>query len=45
MVDLGLARPYRDLETGELVPYAENCPLSGTLRYASIGAHLGIVNI
>ena len=39
IVDLGLAKPYVDIETGRHIPYAENKNLTGTVRYMSINAH------
>eukprot|EP00914_Ancora_sagittata_P005114 GHVO01010586.1.p1 GENE.GHVO01010586.1~~GHVO01010586.1.p1 ORF type:complete len:455 (-),score=55.12 GHVO01010586.1:299-1663(-) len=42
MIDLGLAKKYRDPRTHQHVPYKENKNLTGTARYASISAHLGI---
>ncbi len=42
LIDLGLAKKYRDPRTHQHIPYRENKNLSGTARYASINAHLGI---
>ena len=43
LIDFGLAVPYRDQRTWELIPYNENQCIAGTARYASINSHLGIV--
>ena len=42
LIDFGLAKKYRDAKSHQHIPYKENKNLTGTARYASINAHLGI---
>ncbi|XP_023064454.1 casein kinase I [Piliocolobus tephrosceles] len=42
LIDFGLAKKYRDNSTRQHIPYREDKHLIGTVRYASINAHLGI---
>ncbi|KAG8489026.1 hypothetical protein CXB51_017118 [Gossypium anomalum] len=42
VIDYGLAKKYRDLQTHKHIPYRENKNLTGTARYASVNTHLGI---
>ncbi|KAF8565040.1 hypothetical protein P879_07057 [Paragonimus westermani] len=42
IIDFGLAKRYRDPRSGRHISYKENKNLTGTARYASINAHMGI---
>ncbi|PAA67467.1 hypothetical protein BOX15_Mlig014612g2 [Macrostomum lignano] len=42
IIDFGLAKKFRDSRSGKHIPYREDKNLTGTARYASINAHLGI---
>ncbi|GAB4841739.1 Casein kinase 1-like protein 10 [Ancistrocladus abbreviatus] len=42
VIDYGLAKKYRDLQTHKHIPYRENKNLTGTARYASVNTHHGI---
>lgn len=42
MIDLGLAKRFKDPRSGEHIPYRDNKNLTGTARYASVNTHIGI---
>jgi len=42
VIDFGLSKRFEDARTRVHIPYRENKQLTGTPRYASINAHLGI---
>ncbi|XP_022721795.1 casein kinase 1-like protein 10 isoform X2 [Durio zibethinus] len=42
VIDYGLGKKYRDLQTHKHIPYRENKNLTGTARYASVNTHLGV---
>ena len=42
LIDFGLAKKYRDPRTHQHIPYKENKNLTGTARFASVNAHLGL---
>ena len=43
LIDFGLSKKFKDANTDQhILPYKENKNLSGTARYASVKAHLGI---
>uniref|UniRef100_A0A5S6R1S2 non-specific serine/threonine protein kinase n=1 Tax=Trichuris muris TaxID=70415 RepID=A0A5S6R1S2_TRIMR len=42
LIDYGLAKKYRDSRNRQHIPYRDDKSLTGTARYASINAHLGV---
>ena len=44
LIDFGLVKPFKD-EEGNHIPFQENKGFAGTLKYASINIHMGIVII
>ena len=44
VIDLGLAKKFRDPRNGMHIPQSNKLQLTGTARYASINAHLGFCN-
>ncbi len=42
VIDFGLTKRYRDLKTGDHIPYRDGKSLTGTARYASANTHIGV---
>lgn len=42
VIDFGLSKKYREIRSGNHAPYRDDKSLTGTARYASINAHLGV---
>ena len=42
LIDFGLSKRYKDKKTGAHLPYRENRHMTGTVRYASINAQIGV---
>lgn len=42
IVDFGIARRYRNPRNGVHMPFLDEKPIVGTVRYASLNTHLGI---
>ena len=42
LIDLGLAKKYRDLISYQHITYSEDQGLAGTARYVSVNVHLGV---
>ena len=42
LIDFGLSKRYKNPKNNQHIPYREERPLTGTIRYVSINTHLGI---
>ena len=42
LIDFGLTKKFRNSTTNQHIPYKEEKKLTGTVRYLSINAHLGV---
>jgi len=42
LIDYGLAKRFKDSNTGKHIPFRDGKSLTGTIRFASVNAHLGI---
>ncbi|KAH8412387.1 hypothetical protein KR009_001646 [Drosophila setifemur] len=42
LIDFGLSKRYKDAETEQHIPYRKDRNLTGTVRYASINAQVGV---
>ena len=42
LIDFGLAKRYRDSINQQHIPYRDGKTFTGTMRYASVNAHLGL---
>ncbi|KMY90731.1 casein kinase I [Drosophila simulans] len=42
LIDFGLSKRYKDIESGIHIPYRTDRNLTGTVRYASINAQIGV---
>ncbi len=42
VLDMGLAKPFRDLTTGQHIAYRADKMLTGTAKFVSINTHIGI---